>query len=697
MRLSNWKTLLSGYFNGQPRRLRRRQAARKGTGVESLEARTLLTSTFFVDFGTAIPAAGMSSTVGEFLNIDGPGADGWGTGSNLVGRAGLESGDQLDYQALQYDFNGDSVIDVNDAIALQDAVLPIIERELAPFDIDVMAVGASSLLDATNSLQSNDTGMPGFDGYGENDVYSVVMELSSPAITTSGGSVGNAAGLFGVAARQDLYSGVGNAHDEATLTFADTIFSSTSGVAGTAEFNENLAHRLAYTIVHEGMHTYSLLHTKGLTTGEQMLSNGDAIRHGSGTRETDNIVTRFDLQLHGSSTMVNTYDVLAADADIGLRDTDRDGVPDFAYVTGTGAHDRITLTDLGGGVTSVQIDAYLDSEMTDLIRSDSYTITQGVDTEGLIVIDSSVNDDEVLVDAAVTANVMVRGGDGDDLIQGGSGNDRLFGEDGNDVIYGGAGHDVLFGQDGDDDLFGEAGNDRLMAHAGNDRLYGGTGYDGLLGGDGEDLLEGGSGSDFLDGGIGDDVLHGQLGNDVLVGGIGNDHLFGHAGNDWMFGLAGNDLIVGGLGNDRAWGDAGNDLIFGGQGNDQLDGGAGDDFLHGGSGNDRLRGRAGNDRLYGSSGHDVISGGAGNDLMSGGDGNDFLSGGSGNDRMYGNNGHDLMLGGAGNDLMSGGDGNDVLLGMSGRDVLLGGNGNDFLVGGPDADLLFGGPGLDLLLD
>ncbi len=669
MLFSHWTRRIAQLLaSGRPR-LKRRQPRAGFTCGESLESRTMLTTMFYLDFGTALPAGGISTTVEDFREIDGAGAAGNGTGSNLAGWGGLGNSDTLNFNPTQYDFNGDASIDASDAMALQNAVIPIVQRELNAFDFEVVGIGATSFADVVAALGSNDAGMPGFDGFGEHDSYNFVMDVSSPAIAAAGGLVGSATGLFGIAAGEDLFAGVGNLHDEATLTFTDKIVSATTGVPGTAEFNENLAHRVAYTVVHEAMHTYGLVHTKGNTAEEQLVSSGDTIRHGSITRETNNIVTRFDLQLHGSTTMVNNYEILASDPDIGLRDSDRDGVPDFAYITGTGAHDLITLSDLGGGVTQVQIDAYFDSDMTDLIRSESYTITAGVDTEGRILIDSSVGDDRIEVDAAVVVDLKIQAGQGDDVVHSGSGDDQIFGEDGHDVASGGAGRDILFGGEGSDHLDGHLGNDVILA------------------------------------GIGDDTLRGHDGNDFLLGQDGDDRIFGDAGNDFVFAGRGNDFVTGGFGNDILFGNGGNDVLSGNRGNDRIDGGSGNDFLHGGYGDDQLRGGTGDDRLDGSFGNDLIYGQDGNDQIRGGDGNDRLHGGNGHDRMDGQNGNDLMFGdagndrmrgGNGNDIMLGGNGNDVLLGENGNDILLGGNGNDFLIGGADADLVFGGPGLDFIL-
>ncbi len=694
MRLTSWTRRISQILSsGHPRARRSRRAV---VSAELLEARTLLTTMFYLDFGIALPAGGLSTTVEDFRNIDGSGTNGFGTGSNVSGRAGLVNTDQLDFNSIQFDYNGDLVIDAADALALQNDVLPIVQRELAAFDIEAIGVGASSFLDVVTTLNSNDElGDPGFDGFGENDVYNFIMEISSPDITTDGGLLGTAGSLFGIAAGEDLFTGTGNNHDEATLTFTDTIVSSTSGVPGTDEFNENLAHRIAYTTVHEAMHTFGLFHTRGLSAEERLLSSGDTIRSGSVTRETDNIVTRFDLQLNGSGTLVNNYEILSTDADIGLRDSDRDGVPDFAYVTGTGAHDLITLTDLGGGVTQVQIDAYFDSAMTDLIRSDSYTITQGVDTEGGIVIDSSVGDDLIQIDAAVTTDVLVHAGQGDDVVESGSGNDRLFGEDGNDVISGGVGNDVIFGGAGNDVLNGNNGSDLVFGDDGDDIIRGNAGNDFLLGGNGLDVMFGGAGNDFMAGQDGNDRMYGELGNDRMYGGNGSDIMAGNDGDDRMHGNLGNDVVLGGNGRDVLFGGAGNDVMVGGDGGDQVNGGLGDDIMFGGNGSDIMSGNDGNDRMYGGQGNDMMSGGNGSDIMSGNDGNDRMLGDRGNDRMLGGNGRDVMLGGAGNDFMVGHDGNDFMAGQDGNDVMLGGNGSDFMLGGNGNDVMLGGNDFDFM--
>ena len=338
---------------------------------------------------------------------------------------------------------------------------------------------------------------------GNNDAYLCATTATSLRFTNAGGSVGMNTNLFGLASYLDLGSpGRANLNDEATLTFTDNIVGATNGVLGTPDFNLNLAHRIAYTAVHEGLHTLDLSHTAGPggepaggadeTADQRMLASGDVVRFASQTRETNNIITRFPLRNEHTATNLNNYNQLANDADIGLVDRNNNSVPDFSYVTGTGAHDRITLTEQADGSIRVTVQAYRNAKMAagDLIASQTSTVQPGVDTDGRIVIDASVNHDLVRVNSNVDLSVKICGGDG------------------NDRLHGGLGTDQLYGEAGDDSLFGNEGADKLSGQAGNDIISGGPGADWLWGNDGQDVLIGGSGADYLYGGADDDILIG---------------------------------------------------------------------------------------------------------------------------------------------------------------------------------------------
>jgi Ca2+-binding RTX toxin-like protein len=74
-------------------------------------------------------------------------------------------------------------------------------------------------------------------------------------------------------------------------------------------------------------------------------------------------------------------------------------------------------------------------------------------------------------------------------------------------------------------------------------LNGGDGNDVLWGNDGDDNLNGDAGDDNLQGGKGDDIINGGIGNDIIKGYDGDDKIIGGAGFDIMMGGSGNDQFI----------------------------------------------------------------------------------------------------------------------------------------------------------
>jgi hypothetical protein len=363
----------------------------------------MLTTTFYFDFGAGLPGGGLDTDVTAFRDIAGA-----NTGTDLALDAGMNAGDDLNIARLSYDFDGNGTAgEVSDVNALAAAALPLIQRALEPYDINAVIVSAASLADVATTLAANAGDLSGqFDAY--NFVTTFTSSTLVNAITNPTGSVGIFAGLFGLASRPDFDGAAGNFVDEATQTYADNVFGSTPGTVGTAAFNANLAQRLAYTATHEGAHTMGLRHSMNLE------ASGDVIRLGSNTRDNPFMVTRFDLVRQNGPSPVNNYDMFAADADIGLRDANTNGIPDLAFASGTGAHDLIDLDRISANVIGVDVDAFNDQAMTSSIGSETYPIDLTADTESDILVDAGINNDEVQVDAMITADLRLRGGTGID-------------------------------------------------------------------------------------------------------------------------------------------------------------------------------------------------------------------------------------------------------------------------------------------
>jgi Ca2+-binding RTX toxin-like protein len=118
--------------------------------------------------------------------------------------------------------------------------------------------------------------------------------------------------------------------------------------------------------------------------------------------------------------------------------------------------------------------------------------------------------DTIFLDDAIVSNVgdiaklssieEINAGDGDDVIDLTS---LTFSYD-DVVLNGGNGNDVLWGNDGDDTINGDAGDDNLQGGKGNDVINGGSGNDTIKGYDGDDQINGGAGFDVMTGGNGSD-------------------------------------------------------------------------------------------------------------------------------------------------------------------------------------------------
>jgi Ca2+-binding RTX toxin-like protein len=544
----------------------------RGLVIESLEDRLMPSTTLFIDFAQKLNA-GVTGTATQLRNLDQQ-ADGTpitDTGPDLssIGAFNTPAGANVTVQttSLGFDYDGNGTKgDAADVTKLQDDVVAIVAREYAPFDVEVKTAASADLNGIRTTLHANDAATDG-----KFDAYVLVGTYSS---NTAGGSIAAGTGTYGLTATKDLFAYAGNKSDEAVAAFADEVLHDTpnfqkvvNGVGGPATadelaaFRTAFAYRLAYTIGHEAAHSFGLAHTDSTQTQV----NGDGIAQSSNTRETNNIFTRFsiplvaDPSLHiAPGTLTNNYNSLRNDPDIGLVDADRNNVPDFAYVTGTGGNDRITITPMppdAAGRTRVHVKV---EALTAPLGTLEYDITVGLSgpnansdgTDGPIRVDASTGDDQIIIDPGVTLDVTVYGGDGNDTIQGGGGNEQLFGEKGNDSITGGAGNDAISGGEGNDTLSGGAGDDLIAGFQGNDSLSGDAGSDTLIGGAGNDTLGGGTENDILYGSEGDDLLNGDAGNDELWGGSGADTLNGGDGIDTLRGGDGIDVLDGGPGADE---------------------------------------------------------------------------------------------------------------------------------------------------
>ncbi|MFP6764611.1 MAG: calcium-binding protein, partial [Planctomycetaceae bacterium] len=445
-------------------------------------------------------------------------------------------------------------------------------------------------------------------------------------------------------------------------------------------------------------------------------------------------------------------DVLANDPDIGRRDTDRDSIPDIAYVTGTGAHDIITLTSGGMDTVDVQVDAYDDAAHTGLIRSHSYTIDLTSDTEGEIRIDGSINDDDIIIDADIAASFNVLGH---------LGNDRVFlrgqatraiqgltftGEDGDDSLIVDYTNGIALPDSGITFDAGDMGNDSILLTGGtvtdsdyvfvnatdgtialDGRVITYTGLDPITDDMGvvnrtftfSDMTEtvtledNGTAGDGISriSSVSDDMVPVPLSETVDFSaptgsltvnmGDGDDSL-DFVALDSLFAASlavngddGDDEIDGSTLTQAAFlsGSDGADTVTGSDFDDSLSGGTGDDELDGGMGTDTLVETADADLTL----TNTSLAGLGTDMLTSIE-QAFLTGGaSANilDASAFTTGSVTLLGGDGDDELLGGTNGDSLDGEAGDDTLRGNAGSDTLVAGDGSDSVLGGDDADMI--
>ena len=105
----------------------------------------------------------------------------------------------------------------------------------------------------------------------------------------------------------------------------------------------------------------------------------------------------------------------------------------------------------------------------------------------------------------------------------GSADKIIRGTPGNDVLVGTNGRNTIIGFGGNDRIYACGGNDSIIGNDGKNRIFGGSGNDSINGGRNNDLIVGGSGRDAMNGSGGRDRLFAKDGSkDTVNGGSGRD-------------------------------------------------------------------------------------------------------------------------------------------------------------------------------
>lgn len=370
-----------------------------------MEQRVMLTTTLFVDFGDRFTGAFGLTTNGTNQvtqadlrdTINGP----------VLPDTSSPAHDLPDTATLTFTSFATQAANAGLTTAqtteMRTGIMTLMQRYYEPFDINIVELtatggnlGAATLTDIRTALDANN-------GAAEhNDAYMLVAGIAgSTAIHTT---------AAGVAGGNDVYST--NLTDDSAVVLANNIFASIGTNVGRGD------NWFAYTTAHEAGHTLGLWHTINGDPGDnRLLTTSDVMSQfynsaASGNPDADqrdnfSFFTRYPLaQAHGIGGTQNAHDAFANDPNIGLR------AGAAAYITGTGAFDRITLSSgAAADLVDVSVEAHRNASFTDQIGT---TLTYTVNSANGLLVDLGYGADQLTVNANINAGVTVRGMAGDD-------------------------------------------------------------------------------------------------------------------------------------------------------------------------------------------------------------------------------------------------------------------------------------------
>ena len=380
----------------------RRQGAM--LSIESLEERWVLTSNLYVDFGDLFPAGGLTMSVQQLRDTF---ANGGIQGPDL--RFAYADTDTIRFDTMA------PLVNFTSYTQLRDNILSLMQRYYEPFDINVQLApllpnGSSAAyvsgIAATLQLGSATAG--------ERDGW---LFVSQAHLTNGNIEVGRDIGIYGIATGNDI--GLTNARDDTAIINADTLL---SDVLFFLDAN-SVDTAFASVAAHEAAHNIGLAHVSDATGDDDILSSVEVIRIGGNqlaALQNLDMFTRYPLRsaVPPPATVVNV-DRLYLTTILGQRA----GSP--VYVTGTGAHDLITLTSAGGSNVTVTVQAFRDSARTSAIivpGQVTSTYSYVISSANGILIDGGLGDDRIVINAGVTGTITLRGmGGNDELLADGGG------------------------------------------------------------------------------------------------------------------------------------------------------------------------------------------------------------------------------------------------------------------------------------
>ena len=457
------------------------------------------------------------------------------------------------------DYNNDGHTNSADVYAFSNDIVEKVNEFYRSFNLDVVEIGLESIaqisrLHAINPSNSTYVAVNGGILVGLDDTLPDYIGLAKGVDSTGGIEPGE------IDANQTEDSVLVNGE-----TFIDILDSG-------SQYIYRYAYNFAAAVSHEVGHALGLPHIRRFDGNGSidLLTTNDLMR------EEYSIDLRDDLiDMSFSRMLLPLADRKKADRRVierlGVNQIDAYGILEDvlgvkleseAYISGTGAFDKISVTFDGMGSAFVYVTAHPNSnyDVNEILQSAFYQVStdQGFDVfagnefDYFEALGSDLDDDFNISfhSRSHVEKISVHGNNGDDNITLSAVRAmdiQLFGEGGQDTIDakmvaswahidGGAENDIIYGTGYGDVIFGGFGVDRIWAFGGDDTVDGQAGDDKIWGGTGNDELMGGDGHDMIDGGKGEDHLYGGLDNDTLYGGQDDDA-------DWLWGQSGCDRFI----------------------------------------------------------------------------------------------------------------------------------------------------------
>jgi hypothetical protein len=387
--------------------------------VECLEDRALLTSTLYIDYGDRFPGGILNTTVGALDNTTN------GANPNIDGPVLSDANNNLYANGTAVAITSVNTLMGAGAAAFRATLTALAQRFYEPFDITVVELTADlqnvNGFNARAAVDLNEisTTLGLNEGVGENNDSYVIV------------------GLFQIGASNDNpanfatngYGGLATGTDIAANNNNDgTAFVLLSGPGAGANFNGD-------QIAHEAGHLFGLQHAYRQDTNNAppALSNTTATGAQYDMLHQSELMSYLGYTSQGGFNVFSRYPVMDGDGNTDAnnlvavggtltpydqhRNDPNIGPSNIEYVTGTGAHDIITITKTGANSANVSVQAFFDgsySTAIDAPGATGNTYSHSIALDRPLTIDAGGNNDRVILDGDLGVTITLRGMHGTD-------------------------------------------------------------------------------------------------------------------------------------------------------------------------------------------------------------------------------------------------------------------------------------------